>query len=245
MLFRSCTAIGKVLLAWENDAQRRRILAGCDFKRYRDKTITTLDGYIAELDRTKLQGYGQDREEFDDHIRCLGVPIFDRLGQPIAGLSVSFPTFRYDDAKAADVVAMLQAASRDISTRLGCTDFPLDAGQKKAPASGGGGHGGKAAPQGRPKFEDLTVNIAGTQGTRYLKVSFNVEGKNSAANDKIDKRYAELVDASITILSSLTMPELDNPGSKAAVRGRLIAAFNDLLKGPVVEQVFFSDFVVQ
>lgn len=120
-----------------------------------------------------------------------------------------------------------------------------DHGQKKAPASGGGGHGGKAAPQGRPKFEDLTVNIAGTQGTRYLKVSFNVEGKNSAANDKIDKRYAELVDASITILSSLTMPELDNPGSKAAVRGRLIAAFNDLLKGPVVEQVFFSDFVVQ
>lgn len=116
---------------------------------------------------------------------------------------------------------------------------------KKGSSSSGGGHGGKSAAPSRPKFEDLTVNIAGTQGTRYLKVSFNVEGKNSAANEKIDKRYAELVDASITILSSLTMPELDNPGSKAVVRGRLIAAFNDLLKAPLVEQVFFSDFVVQ
>ena len=115
----------------------------------------------------------------------------------------------------------------------------------KKGSSSGGGHGGKSAAPSRPKFEDLTVNIAGTQGTRYLKVSFNVEGKNAAANDKIDKRYQELVDASITILSSLTMPELDNPGSKAVVRGRLIAAFNDLLKAPLVEQVFFSDFVVQ
>ena len=72
------------------------------------------------------QGFGEDREEFDDHIRCLGVPIFDRLGLPVAGMSVSFPTFRYDDAKAPQVVAMLKDASRDISTRLGCTKFPLD-----------------------------------------------------------------------------------------------------------------------
>jgi flagellar FliL protein len=97
----------------------------------------------------------------------------------------------------------------------------------------------------RPKFENLTVNIAGTQGTRYLKVTFNVVGKNDAANKKIDAKYAELVDTTLTILASLSMPELDEPSSKAVVRGRLVAAFNDLLKAPLVEQVFFSDFVVQ
>ena len=31
-----------------------------------------------------------------------------------------------DPAKAPEVVAMLQAASRDISERLGCSRFPLD-----------------------------------------------------------------------------------------------------------------------
>ncbi|MDC6169984.1 MULTISPECIES: DNA-binding transcriptional regulator KdgR [Roseateles] len=121
-----CTAIGKVLMAWEHPQRRERILQGAEFKRFRDKTIVEPAAFQAELDRVKAQGFGEDREEFDDHIRCLGVPIFDRLNQPIAGLSVSFPTFRYDEAKEGEVVAMLQGASRDISARLGCTQFPLD-----------------------------------------------------------------------------------------------------------------------
>ncbi len=122
-----CTAIGKVLMAWEHPERRDRVLDGAEFQRFRDKTITERGAFLAELAQVKAQGFGEDREEFDDHIRCIGVPIFDRLGQPVAGMSVSFPTFRYDAARAPEVVAMLQAASRDISERLGCTRFPLDA----------------------------------------------------------------------------------------------------------------------
>jgi IclR family KDG regulon transcriptional repressor len=121
-----CTAIGKVLLAWEGPARRAEILKGCDFKRYRDKTITTREDFDAELARTLAQGFGQDREEFDDHIRCAGIPIFDRLNQVVAGLSVSFPSFRYDMAREPQLVAELRDASRDISRQLGCTSFPLD-----------------------------------------------------------------------------------------------------------------------
>lgn len=120
-----CTAIGKVLLAWEHPERRDRILDGADFKRFRDKTITTRPAFLAELELVKQQGFGEDREEFDDHIRCLGVPIFDRLGQPIAGMSVSFPTFRFDVEKAPEVVKMLQTASRDISEKLGCSNYPI------------------------------------------------------------------------------------------------------------------------
>jgi IclR family KDG regulon transcriptional repressor len=122
-----CTAIGKVLMAWEHPERRDRILKGAEFKRFRDKTIVEPAAFLAELQRVKAQGFGEDREEFDDHIRCLGVPIFDRLGQPIAGMSVSFPTFRYDEAREPEIVKMLQDASRDISARLGCSRFPLDA----------------------------------------------------------------------------------------------------------------------
>lgn len=121
-----CTAIGKVLMAWEHPARRDRVLDGAEFKRFRDKTITERGAFLAELEQVRRQGFGEDREEFDDHIRCIGVPIFDRLNQPVAGLSVSFPTFRFDAAKAPEVVAQLRAASRDISVRLGCTVFPLD-----------------------------------------------------------------------------------------------------------------------
>ena len=122
-----CTAIGKVLLAWENADRQTRALAGCDFKRYREKTITDRAAFQAELERTREQGFGEDREEFDDHIRCVGVPIFDRHNQAVAGLSVSFPTFRFDVAREPAVVAMLQEASRVVSKQLGCTNFPLAA----------------------------------------------------------------------------------------------------------------------
>jgi IclR family KDG regulon transcriptional repressor len=120
-----CTAIGKVLMAWEDAQHRDRILAGAVFQRFREKTIVEPAAYLAELERVKAQGYGEDREEFDDHIRCLGVPIFDHLNRPVAGMSVSFPSFRYDDALRPQVVAQLQRASRDVSARLGCTRFPL------------------------------------------------------------------------------------------------------------------------
>jgi IclR family transcriptional regulator, KDG regulon repressor len=121
-----CTAIGKVLMAWEPAERRDRLLQGCDFRRYRDKTITDRGEFDRELDRTLDQGFGQDREEFDDHIRCAAIPIFDRLNQVMAGLSVSFPSFRYDEAREPELVAMLRSASREISRQLGCTQFPLD-----------------------------------------------------------------------------------------------------------------------
>ncbi|MDP3223853.1 MAG: IclR family transcriptional regulator C-terminal domain-containing protein, partial [Rubrivivax sp.] len=72
------------------------------------------------------------REEFDDHIRCAAIPIFDRLNQAVAGLSVSFPSFRYDVAHEPELVAELRKASRDISRQLGCTTFPLDPPAEKA-----------------------------------------------------------------------------------------------------------------
>ena len=129
-----CTGIGKVLMAWESPARRDTILQGCDFKRFREKTITNRADYDVELQRTLDQGFGQDREEFDDHIRCAAIPIFDRSGQPIAGMSVSFPTFRYDLAREPELVAMLRDASRDISRQLGCSKFPLEAGELAADA---------------------------------------------------------------------------------------------------------------
>ena len=116
-----CTAIGKVLLAWENTERRDRIMQGMDYKKFLANTITNREDYLVELERTKAQGFGEDREEFNEHIRCIGVPIFDRLSQPIAGLSISFPIFRYVEADAPKYIQLLKEASNAISANLGCT----------------------------------------------------------------------------------------------------------------------------
>ena len=114
-------------MAWEAPARRAEVLLGCDFKLFLPNTITQREAYIAELERTLAQGYGKDREEFNDHICCVAIPIFDRLGHVAAGMSISFPTFRYDEAREPEVVAILREASRQISVQLGCTNFPLAA----------------------------------------------------------------------------------------------------------------------
>ena len=119
------TGIGKVLMAWSSQSHRDPVLKGCDFKRFHDKTITTRAEFDVELERTLTQGFGQDREEFDEHIRCAAIPIFDRASQVVAGISVSFPSFRYDLAREPELVANLVEASRDTSRQLGRTHFPL------------------------------------------------------------------------------------------------------------------------
>lgn len=121
-----CTAIGKVLLAWEHPERRAMILQGAQLTKYRARTIVEPAAFALELERVKVQRFAEDSEEFDGHIRCLGVPIFDKLNRPVAGMSVAFPTFRFDSDRAGDVVTMLTQACRDISVRLGCANFPLD-----------------------------------------------------------------------------------------------------------------------
>jgi len=164
------------------------------------------------------------------------------LAPVLAWVVVSFVVIpKLTDKIKRELTTIIAQASKRDGTEA-AQEPEAGAGAQAAPK---GEAGGKEKPEVRPKFENLTVNIAGTQGTRYLKVTFNVVGKNDAANKKIDAKHAELVDTTLTILSSLSMPELNEPSGKAVVRGRLVAAFNDLLKAPLVEQVFFSDFVVQ
>lgn len=53
-------------------------------------------------------------------MRCLPVPVFNRLGVVIAGMSVSFPCFRFHEDLKAEYVRELLEAGRATSQRLGC-----------------------------------------------------------------------------------------------------------------------------
>ena len=48
-------------------------------------------------------------------LRCIGVPVFDRFGVVIAGLSISFPTATFLEERLHEYVAMLHQAARKIS----------------------------------------------------------------------------------------------------------------------------------
>jgi len=113
-----------------------------------------------------------------------------------------------------------------------------------------GGHGGasKESASGSPNsydFTNMVTNLAGTMGTRYLKVSFKVTGKDASLRDQFMKEKDKLVDITLNVLSSLSLTDLEEPGAKNIIREKLVNAYNQALGKKIVDQIYFSDFVVQ
>ncbi|MDR6497005.1 IclR family KDG regulon transcriptional repressor [Burkholderia ambifaria] len=113
------TAIGKVLLAWMSPDEARAVLAGIEFRKSTAKTLSSADAVMSILPHVRQQGYGEDNEEQEDGLMCLAVPVFDRFGRVIAGLSISFPTMRCGADTKAHYIALLKESGQAISARLG------------------------------------------------------------------------------------------------------------------------------
>jgi IclR family KDG regulon transcriptional repressor len=116
------TAIGKVLLAWMDPAEARNVLAHVVFRKSTPKTLTSAEAVLSILPRVREQGYGEDNEEQEEGLQCIAVPVFDRFGHVVAGLSVSFPSMRCGADTKPHYVALLQEAGRAISAQLGFQD---------------------------------------------------------------------------------------------------------------------------
>ena len=128
-----------------------------------------------------------------------------------------------------------------------------------APAKGGhgaaakskGGHGGghgkseEGAGEASYDFENVIVNLSGSMGTRYLKTSFTTLGSNPELSSIMTENKKQLLDVTISVLSSRSLADLEAPGAKNIVRNDLLANLNQALKSDVVEQIYFTEFVVQ
>ena len=128
------------------------------------------------------------------------------------------------------------------------TEAPAEAhGAEGSHGEAAGAHGGEAtgASGNSYEFEGIIANLSGSSINRYVRVSFVVEGSNSDFATVIDANRVKLIDATITVLSSLTSLDLQNPGVKNHVRSKLMAAYDAVLKKRMVEGLYFSEFVVQ
>lgn len=121
---------------------------------------------------------------------------------------------------------------------------------KEGGGHGGGGHGKKgeaasAGPGNTYEMENIVVNLAGTMGTRYLKVAFLVKGSDKNLRSTFESNKPQIVDITLNVLSSLSLADLEEAGAKNLIREKLILAYNQALGRKVAEQIYFSDFVVQ
>ena len=120
---------------------------------------------------------------------------------------------------------------------------PAEAAKKAAPAE----TAKKEGKEGEASFEfkDVIVNLSGAMGTRYLKTSFTASGSSAKLPELMAANQKKMLDVTITVLSARTLNDLDEPTAKNAIREELVARFNQVLGAELVEEIFFSEFVIQ
>lgn len=109
-----------------------------------------------------------------------------------------------------------------------------------------GGHGAVDAPsEGIAPFGTLVVNLTGSNNSRFLKATFDVKSEDPQIVEIIKENRPALLDAANTILSSQAINSQDISSGREMIRKSIISQFNRLLGAEVIDQIYFSEFVVQ
>src|SRR5690606_38694806 len=104
------TAIGKVLIAWLDEAELATLLEGYEYTPFTPATIDSRQALLSALAQTRAQGYALDSEENEQRVRCVSVPVWNHESRVIAALSLSTLTSRVDDDELARYRLKLEEA---------------------------------------------------------------------------------------------------------------------------------------
>ena len=113
------TALGKALVAFLPEEDRRTILDSIAFQASTPKTIGNLVQFRQELEKIRRQGYAVDDEEAVQGARCVSAPILNSTGMPIAAVSVSGPVTRVAPSLVSALAGAVTSAAHAISTAMG------------------------------------------------------------------------------------------------------------------------------
>lgn len=114
----NCTALGKAMLAYLPDKERKDIFPLLAFEHLTPRTIPSLAKLKRELKRISQVGYALDDEETYLGARCAAAPIFDGAGKVAAAISVSGPVTRIDRNRFPVFASAVVNGARTISTIL-------------------------------------------------------------------------------------------------------------------------------
>jgi len=109
------TSVGKLFLAFDDPQRVRAYATRTGLAGHTRNSITQLVALERELSKVRQYGVARDNEELELGVRCIAAGVYDDQGRLIAGLSISAPADRLDEAWA----AKLQTTAAQISAALG------------------------------------------------------------------------------------------------------------------------------
>lgn len=108
------TSTGKACLAMLSEEALKKLLRPT-LQRYTNKTITDPTKLRKELHAIRTLGYSLSKGEWLDDIANIGSVITDSKGQPIAGLGITVPAFRFHTLDKERIGSAVHHACRTIS----------------------------------------------------------------------------------------------------------------------------------
>lgn len=113
------SAGGKALMAFLPKPEQEAWLASGKLRRQTPQSVTDPEAMRRELAAIARGGISYSREAMFPGIIAMGLPVFDAVGHPCAGVSVAVPALRFDKARETRVAAALRAAAAGISAAMG------------------------------------------------------------------------------------------------------------------------------
>lgn len=116
------TALGKAIVSFLPEEEWDLILQHTRLEKFTERTICETDVLRNEFRKVRANGYAVDDRENDPEGYCIGVPIFDGTGRPIAAISVSGPAERVQGNQQ-EMVRMLVDLCQLISKKLSFGEY--------------------------------------------------------------------------------------------------------------------------
>ncbi len=109
------TSVGKLFLAADDPQRIRAYAMRTGLQGHTKNSITTVEALERELSRVRQHGQANDNEELELGVRCMAAGIYDDQNKLVAGLSISAPSGRLEDAW----LPKLKETAQTISFALG------------------------------------------------------------------------------------------------------------------------------
>lgn len=113
------SAPGKAMLAYLPEKERKIITSKLILKKLNENTITSKKELTKELDEAVQFGYAFDREETLKGVVCIGAPILDYQGYPIASIWISGPADRLNKSIWKENGELIRSYADKISLEMG------------------------------------------------------------------------------------------------------------------------------
>jgi len=114
-----CGASSKILMAYLPEEDWDGVITKEGLNRFTPNTITKVNKLKAHLREIRKRGYAFSDQEVDRDVRAVAAPIFNGLGEVVAGLSVAGPVYRINKKKVGQFSRLVIEYAKGISSRLG------------------------------------------------------------------------------------------------------------------------------